>query len=137
MSMIVPKVSKRKTCNNKDVLSSSQRISCIWGLIWIFHFWGWKISWRNGHDWNFWGSNFLTWQDSLTIFVKDTGNYVGLPKDSFTPGLLAWVNFFQLLLWWKFLKLIVISFADLQKISLFPKFEGCGSKIEPATPILI
>ena len=33
--------------------------------------------------------------------------------------------------------MIVISFEDLQKISLFPKFEGCGLKIESATPILI
>ena len=33
--------------------------------------------------------------------------------------------------------MIVISFVDLQKISLFPKFGGCGSKIEPATPISI
>ena len=33
--------------------------------------------------------------------------------------------------------MIVVSFVDLQKISLFPKFGGCGSKIEPATPISI
>ena len=33
--------------------------------------------------------------------------------------------------------MIVTSFVDLQKISLFPKFGGCGSKIEPATPISI
>ena len=33
--------------------------------------------------------------------------------------------------------MIVISLVDLQKISLFPKFGGCGSKIEPATPISI
>ena len=33
--------------------------------------------------------------------------------------------------------MIVISFEDLQKISLFPKFEGCGLKIESATPISI
>ena len=33
--------------------------------------------------------------------------------------------------------MIVIPFVDLQKISLFPKFGGCGSKIEPATPISI
>ena len=32
--------------------------------------------------------------------------------------------------------MIVTSFVDLQKISLFPKFGGCGSKIEPAKPIL-
>ena len=31
--------------------------------------------------------------------------------------------------------MIVTSFVDLQKISLFPKFGGCGSKIEPTTPI--
>ena len=31
--------------------------------------------------------------------------------------------------------MIVISLVDLQKISLFPKFGGCGSKIEPATPL--
>ena len=31
--------------------------------------------------------------------------------------------------------MIQISFVDLQKISLFPKFWGCGSKIEPALPI--
>ena len=30
--------------------------------------------------------------------------------------------------------MIIISFVDLQKISLFPKFGGYGSKIEPATP---
>ena len=30
-----------------------------------------------------------------------------------------------------------ISFVDLQKISLLPKFGGCGSKIELATPISI
>ena len=33
--------------------------------------------------------------------------------------------------------MIVIPFVDLQKISLFPKFGGCGSKIEPAAPISI
>ena len=33
--------------------------------------------------------------------------------------------------------MIVISFVDLQKISVFPKFGWCGSKIEPATPISI
>ena len=33
--------------------------------------------------------------------------------------------------------MIVILFVDLQKISLSPKFGGCGSQIEPATPILI
>ena len=33
--------------------------------------------------------------------------------------------------------MIVISFIDLQKISLIPEFRGCGSKIEPATPISI
>ena len=33
--------------------------------------------------------------------------------------------------------MIVISFEDLQKISLFLKFGGCGSKIEPAAPISI
>ena len=33
--------------------------------------------------------------------------------------------------------MIVILFVDLQKMSLFPKFGGCGSKIEPATPISI
>ena len=33
--------------------------------------------------------------------------------------------------------MIVISFVDLQKMSLLPKFEGCGSKIRPTTPISI
>ena len=33
--------------------------------------------------------------------------------------------------------MIVISFEVLQKISLFPKFGGCGSKTAPATPISI
>ena len=33
--------------------------------------------------------------------------------------------------------MIVTSFVDLQKISIFPKFGGCGSKNEPATPISI
>ena len=33
--------------------------------------------------------------------------------------------------------MIVISFVNLQKISLSQKFEGCGSKIEPAMPISI
>ena len=32
---------------------------------------------------------------------------------------------------------MVISFVDLQKISLFPKFGGCGTKIRPATPVSI
>ena len=59
------------------------------------------------------------------------------PKDSSTPGRTAWVHFFNLLWWWKFLKMIVISFVDLQKISLFPQFGGCGSKIEPTKFILI
>ena len=29
----------------------------------------------------------------------------------------------------------LISFKDLQKIDIFPKFHRCGSKIVPATPI--
>ena len=37
----------------------------------------------------------------------------------------------------KIIKMIVIPFVDLQKISLFPKFGGCSSKIEPATLISI
>ena len=31
--------------------------------------------------------------------------------------------------------MVVITFVCLQKINNFPKFGGCGSKIEPATPI--
>ena len=38
---------------------------------------------------------------------------------------------------WAALKMIVISFVDLQKTSLFPKFGGCGSKIKYVTPISI
>ena len=60
-----------------------------------------------------------------------------MSKDSFIPGPIAWVHSLQLLKWWKFLKLVVILFVDLQKISLFPKFGGWGSKIETAMPILI
>ena len=33
--------------------------------------------------------------------------------------------------------MIVISFVDLEKILLFPKFGVCGSKTEPATPFSI
>ena len=33
--------------------------------------------------------------------------------------------------------MIVISFEDLKRISLFPKFGGCGQKIESAMLILI
>ena len=31
--------------------------------------------------------------------------------------------------------MVLISFQDLYKIHIFPKFQRCGSKIEPATPI--
>ena len=30
--------------------------------------------------------------------------------------------------------MVLISFKDLYKIHIFPKFHGCGSKIVPATP---
>ena len=35
------------------------------------------------------------------------------------------------------LKTVVISYVHLQKINVFSKFEGCGSKIEHATPVSI
>ena len=33
--------------------------------------------------------------------------------------------------------MILISFEHLQKILIFPKFQGCNSKIVPATPFSI
>ena len=31
-------------------------------------------------------------------------------------------------------KIVLISFRDIHKIHIFPKFHRCGSKIVPATP---
>ena len=45
--------------------------------------------------------------------------------------------FFATFVMIKFLKIIVIPFADFQKLSLFQKFGGFGSKIEPAMLISI
>ena len=36
-----------------------------------------------------------------------------------------------------YLKMVIISFFNLYKIHIFPKFGGCGSKIEPSTLLWI
>ena len=42
---------------------------------------------------------------------------------------------FYLKFYHEFQKMVLISFKDLYKIDIFPKFHRCGSKIVPATPI--
>ena len=59
-----------------------------------------------------------------------------------TPGAtLGWtgtqIHFFQLLNHKRFHKLALVSFLHLQKISIFAKFGGCGTKTKLATPISI
>ena len=47
------------------------------------------------------------------------------------------IHFFQLLNHKRFHKLALVSFLHLQKISIFAKFGGCGTKTKLATPISI
>ena len=62
---------------------------------------------------------------------------LALTIESFTPGRRTGSSFFQILYQQSQQNMVLISFVGIQKISIFTKFGGCSSKIEPATPILI
>ena len=56
---------------------------------------------------------------------------------SYRNGYEGLLSFLKLLSYCRYPKTIKISFEHLQKICVFTKFEGCSSKNEPATPVLI
>ena len=66
-------------------------------------------------------------QDSKSVF--------SVTSPSFWEQTLDWVQNLSTLLLGS--RIPGIFACSVQKISLFPKFGGCGSKIEPATPISI
>ena len=51
------------------------------------------------------------------------------------PGHIGYWHFWQVCPHKEYQKMVLISFEHLQKISNFPKLQGCGAKNEPATPI--
>ena len=53
------------------------------------------------------------------------------------PGQQSFWDFFEIWNQLRYQKVIVISFVYLQKLHYFSKLQGRGSKIGPATPILI
>ena len=56
---------------------------------------------------------------------------------SVLTGFTARSDFWHFSYHWKYQKMILLSFEHLEKIRIFPKYGGCGSKIESATPISI
>ena len=60
---------------------------------------------------------------------------VRLPRDDSKYGYDSDGQNFYLKLYHELQKMVLISFKDLYKIAIFPKFHRCGSKIVPATPI--
>ena len=67
------------------------------------------------------------WQHAFLMLARDDSKY-GYDSDG---------QNFYLKLYHEFQKMVLISFKDLNKIDIFPKFHRCSSKIVPATPILI
>ena len=56
---------------------------------------------------------------------------------SVLTGFIAGTDFWHFLYRRKYQNMILLSFEHLQKIRIFPKSGGRGSKIEPAMPISI
>ena len=58
-------------------------------------------------------------------------------KNSFTHGRRTGPFFPQILYLYIYPKMLLLSFEDIQKIRIFPKFEGCCSKTVRTKPISI
>ena len=76
--------------------------------------------------------------DTLTEFLDcSTPNLYNTPWISVLTGFTAWTDFWHFLYHWKYQSMVLLSFEHLEKIRFFPKYGGCGSKIESAMPISI
>ena len=79
---------------------------------------GWLRSWTNG-----------------SLGDKTGSSAEGLSRDDSKYGYDSDGQNFYLKLYHEFQNMVLILFEYLYKIDIFPKFQRCGSKIEPATPI--
>ena len=74
------------------------------------------------------------------MLSKKAGRDDGLLQSawiSVLTGFTARSDFWHFSYHWKYQKMILLSFEHLEKIRIFPKYGGCGSKIESAMPISI
>ena len=82
------------------------------------------------------GNLFISKTEIKSSLANDT-QFLGKPWTSVLPGHNGYWHFSQVCPHKEFQKMVLISLEHLEKISNFPKLQGCGAKNEPATPKLL